>query len=572
MIAQKRVAVSILLLAVLVLAAFSPAFHAGFVSDDAQYILANNHVLGGLSADGVRWAFTSFYASNWHPLTWLSHMLDVSLFGTQPAGHHAMNVFLHAVNGSLLYLLLLSLTGKARPSLLAAVLFAIHPLRVESVAWVAERKDVLSALFFFLTLLAFAHYARRPKLPRYLAVCLLFALGLMAKPMLVTVPFVLLLLDYWPLNRFPMGAAGPRLPRVAALIREKIPLFCLAAASAVITYFVQKDLGATIPVKDASFGLRAANAVCSYFSYLMKTVWPAGLSPLYPFPDHGIPAAKLLLSAGILIAVTAAALRWAVRKPYFVMGWFWFLGMLVPVIGLVQAGEQAMADRYTYLPLIGILAGFTWGSEELSRVKPFAQSLVTTGWAIITVTLAFITFTQTGYWRDTRSLYEHTLKVTSGNYVALTALGCELARQGDQPAGERLLREGLDLNAGYVWAHYNLAVLLQGKGATNDALFHYRESVRLAPRFALAQASLGAFLAVSGQPEEALFHLREAVRLTPEAFTAWGNLGKLLWQVGSRDEAIAAVRRALEINPGYESARKALEMMASAAVPVTGHR
>lgn len=549
-----------LLLTLLIALAFSPALNAGFVYDDMQYILANPHVLRGLHADGFRWAFTTFYASNWHPLTWISHMVDVSVFGPNPAGHHAASIFLHAAATLLLYRLLASLTGRTRASLLASVLFAIHPLRVESVVWIAERKDVLATLFFVATVSVFVQYVRKPAVSRYFLTCLLFSVGLMAKPMLVTLPFVLLLLDYWPLDRYAAGQGSP-LRRLLALVREKVPLFCLAAASTAITLLVQKDLGATIPVKDAPFALRVFNALWSYAAYLEKTVWPAGLSPIYPFPDQGVPASRILLSTVLLTAITVAALRWLRRRPYVAVCWFWYLGMLVPVIGLVQVGEQAMADRYTYLPSIGLVVAVAWGSEELFRKKPGARPLTWTAWAIVTVMLVASTRMQSAHWRDNRRLFEHAVAVTTRNYVALTALGSELAQAGDLATAERLLRQSLATHQGYVWTHYNLGVLLQQKGAREDAIRHYREAVRLAPRFAQGHAVLGAQLAESGRLDEALLHLREAVRLSPEAFVAWENLGKLLWRMGSREDAMAAVRKAVEVNPDYENGKRVLEKM-----------
>ncbi|HPC48095.1 MAG TPA: hypothetical protein PLW83_08605, partial [Deltaproteobacteria bacterium] len=408
--------------------------------DDPPYVTHNPHVLKGITAEGFRWAFTSVYGSNWHPLTWISHMLDVELFGMNAGMHHLTNTLLHALNSVLLFLVLEAATKARGKSALVALLFAVHPLHVESVAWVAERKDVLSTFFGMLATAAYIAYANRPSAWRYLVVAIAFVLGLMAKPMLVTLPLVLIILDFWPLERIlpdgkrPDAAARPEggMPRLplSRLILEKAPLFALSAASSAVTVYAQYTGGSVRTLDEIPLYQRTANAIVSYVMYLVKTAVPSGLAAFYPFPE-AIPAAKVIACGVFLAGVTAAA--WALRKrrPYLIAGWLWYVVTLVPVIGLVQVGRQSMADRYTYLPLVGIFVIVVWGADDVLKrftrsTKP-AAALAAIGLAV----LMTATYFQVGVWKDSTALFSHAVAVTQGNYIAHYNLGCELQKQGD---------------------------------------------------------------------------------------------------------------------------------------------
>ncbi|HEY5973741.1 MAG TPA: hypothetical protein VIU41_03275, partial [Geobacteraceae bacterium] len=416
------------LVALATLAVYWQATGHDFVNfDDRPYVTENPRVSGGLTLENIRWAFTAVHQSNWHPLTWLSHQLDCQLFGLTPRGHHLVNVLLHTLNSLLVGLVLFRFTGAGRRSALVAALFALHPLHVESVAWVAERKDVLSTLFWLLTMLAYGAYASRPGPGRYLPVMGFFALGLLAKPMLVTLPCVLLLMDYWPLGRFSFApgavaqpAAGRRLSHDLLLVGEKLPLLLLAVASALVTYRVQLaggTVGTAFPLAQ-----RAATAVVATARYLLDTVWPHGLAVLYPF-DQAMPGWQIALSGMLLAGLTVAALLAARRRPYVTVGWFWYLGTLVPVSGLVQIGLHSRADRYTYVPLLGIFIVIAWGGQELlARRQRLAATLATTG----VVALSVVTWLQLGYWQDSITLFGRAARVTSNNYVAWHNLGVAL--------------------------------------------------------------------------------------------------------------------------------------------------
>ena len=433
--------------------------------DDYQYVVDNPHVRHGLTRQGVLWALTSGYASNWHPLTWLSHMLDCELYGLNPQGHHLNNLLLHIANALLLFRLLLRMTGALWRSAFVAALFALHPLHVESVAWVAERKDVLSTLFWMLTLGAYLRYRERPTGTRYLATLFLFALGLAAKPMLVTLPFVLLLLDCWPLGRMP----SPR--SLLPLVREKAPFFVLAALSSVITFWVQSHWGAvvlSIPLKE-----RLANALVSYVGYGAKMLWPVNLACFYPHPLDGLPlwqaAGALLLLAGVTVAVVRAGRR----LPYLAVGWLWYLGTLVPVIGLVQVGAQAMADRYTYVPLIGLFVMLSWGAGSLAAKGPLPKIATAALSAALLAALLPLTWSQISHWKDSETLFAHALEVTDRNLLAHNNLGNALARQGRLEEAEFHLVEALRLRPDYAAAQNNLGILRLRQGRFEEAAGHF---------------------------------------------------------------------------------------------------
>jgi protein O-mannosyl-transferase len=505
------------LLAFVVFATFSPALQNDFTGyDDPDYVLDNPHVRGGLSAANLYWAATAVHASNWHPLTWASHMLDSTLFGVVPRGHHLTSVLFHVVNTLLLFLLLHRDTGRAGCSAVVAGVFGVHPLHVESVAWVAERKDVLSTLFWLLTMWAHGAYARRPGGPRYAVVVVLFAAGLAAKPMLVTLPLVLLLWDVWPLGRYPAVS-------VRRLLIEKVPLLALAILSSVITVYAQRQGGSLAGIEPLPIGLRAANAVVSYVRYLGKTVWPVDLAAFYPMET--IPAATLGLCLVLLAAVSWLAAREWRRRPWLAVGWGWYLVTLVPVIGWVQVGQQALADRYMYVPMIGLLIAVAWGIAEGASHRNVRH----VSWAAAVVGmagLAALSWRQVHVWKDGITLWTHALRVTEGNFIA----------------------------------HNNLGVELDRRGRPDEAIAHYRETLRIRPgdrngrrNHAGALVSRGERLYRAGQLEAALASFRDALRQRPDHVQAHAYVGAILVALGRYDDALAAYDAALAAGPGEGS-------------------
>jgi Tfp pilus assembly protein PilF len=539
--------------------------HHGFVSfDDGDYVSENPIVARGLTWHGVWWAFTTGYASNWHPLTWLSHMLDVQLYGLDPGPHHLTNEFFHIVNTLLLFGLLQRMTGALGRSAFVAGLFAVHPLHVESVAWVAERKDVLSTLFGILTLWAYVAYARRPGVRRYLAVLLLFALGLMAKPMLVTLPFVMLLLDFWPLGRLTQGPnpasrsipIGARWP-IGTLVREKLPLLALAALSSIVTFVVQRRGGAVMGLDVIPIRLRVANALVSYVAYLAKMLWPARLAVFYPYfgslPGWWVAGAILGL-----VAVSAAVLWVGVRRPYLPVGWFWYLGTLVPVIGLVQVGSQTMADRYTYVPLIGLFIMVAWGVPDLLIRWPPARIALPAAAGVVILGCAIAAQAQVQYWESSTALWTHALEVTAGNDVAYNNLGNVFAKQGKLDDAIAEYSEALRIKPGYAFAHNNLGRVLANQGKVSEAVEHYSKALRIEPDYADAHNNLGIVLADEGKLDEAIAHYSRALRTKPDFADAHNNLGIALAKLGRADEAIREFQEAVRIKPDYPEAHNNL--------------
>ena len=520
--------------------------------DDDQYVYNNPQVVRGFTAQGVDWAFMQFHCSNWHPLTWLSHMLDCQLYGlNHVGGHHLTNVLLHASSALLLFLVLRKMTGDLWPCAFVAALFAIHPLHVESVAWVAERKDVLSGIFFMLTLAAYAGYARRPfSLLRYLLVTVLFALGLLAKPMLVTLPFVLLLLDYWPLRRG-LGAVGggqcegsrslptahrpaPRVPRPPTsflrLIVEKLPWLVLAAASCVMTYSAQGT--AVIVLQRIPLPTRIANALVSSVAYLGHFFYPVGLAVFSPHPQYSLPVGRIVGSELLLAGISLAVVAWWRKYPYLPVGWLWYLGMLVPVIGLVQVGFQAMADRYTYLTQIGPYIALAWGAKDVTRHWTCRRSLCGAGSAMVVAALMCCAWRQVSYWKDDEALWSHTLDCTSNNCVAHGNLGRALA--GHRRLDEAIVhyRQALEIEPNYTETHGNLGNALAAQGKLDEAIQHYLAVLRLNPRDDLGHVQLGVTLARQGKLHEAELHFREALRLRPANADARSYLAKALQEQG----------------------------------------
>ena len=501
--------------------------HQFFSFDDYAYVTRNPHVSSGLTGDNILWAFTSVEATNWHPVTWLSHMADVQCFGLNPRGHHLTSVLIHALASVLLLLALFRLSGALWQSSFVAFLFALHPLHVESVAWVAERKDVLSAFFWFLTLFAYALYLEKPKASRYLFALLCFVVGLMCKPMLVTLPLVLLLVDFWPLERYRSQDREPWLrlfrTQLPPLLREKIPFFACSLLSAAITVYAQRSGGAVVGLDAMPLRLRVDNALTAYVRYLGKTFWPSDLAVFYPFPAS-IALWQVIGSLLILLLVSAAVLRSARRRPYLAVGWFWFLVTLIPVIGLLQVGAQSMADRYMYIPAVGLFLMVAWGVPELAQGLRHRARWLALGAAALLTASAGLSWQQLGYWRDSVSLYRHTLQVTEDNFMVHYSLGLALAEAGDIDAGIREYREVLRISPNYRDAHTKLGFALASKGDLVAATGEFRQALLLTPEDADAHANLGIALTQTGELDGAIREFQEALRLSPGDADAQSNL------------------------------------------------
>jgi len=555
---KLRVVLAAIGLVVLVAALYAQVGGHDFVNyDDDGYVTDNAMVRRGLTAEGVVWAFTTTHASNWHPLTWISHLLDVEWYGLDPSGHHATSVALHAINAVLLMLALLALTGRFWPGVLVALLFAVHPLRVESVAWVAERKDVLAGLFWMLTLLAYGLYVRRRLATRYALLLVCFALGLMAKPMLVTLPFVLLLLDAWPLRR--MDGEGGTL---RALVVEKLPLFALAAISAAVTLAAQRSGGAMHVSETWTLGPRLANAALAYVAYLWKTVWPARLACFYPHPALAEADGGLILLVSGACLFLAAATWFAIvtrrRRPYVAVGWFWYLGTLVPVIGIVQVGAQAMADRYAYLPLVGIYVAIAWGlAEWLDRNRRF-RAVVIPAVAAALAALAVVTWFQIGHWKNGETLFEHAIQVTHHNYAAHNNLGSVFESRGEFERAAAQFEQALHIRADFPAAHHNLGLTLTKQGDLARAVHHLEQAVRLDPDYVDAHNHLGVALQRQGKLDQAVEHFERAVRLDPKHAGAQNNLGITAEVRRDHDRAVIHYEAALRIDPDFAQAHSNL--------------
>ena len=568
---------------------------------DHLYVTENPHTQAGLTWDNLRWAFTTGHAANWHPLTWLSYMLDVQLFGVSAPAHHVVNVLWHVLNSVLLFLVLCRMTARwdatkaLWPSAFVAALFALHPLHVESVAWIAERKDVLSTFFWLLTMAAYAHYVQRPSVRRYLMVAAPFALGLMAKPMLVTLPAVLLLLDYWPLGRLDLAGAGPRKvgSSFARLAFEKAPLLALTVLSSVATIAAQGSRGGVVPYDVIPLSVRVGNALVAYAQYILRTLWPVRLAVYYPHLRDAMPLWQPIVSALLLGGATALVLLRPRRLPYLAVGWFWYLGTLVPVIGIVQVGDQAFADRYTYVPLIGVFIMAAWGIAHLAAKWRLPRPVLAAGAAATLAALCVGAWTQIGHWKDSRTLFEHALEVTSGNFMAHKALGVVLTDDaGEYEAAAQHLRKAIELDPGDAAGYFNLGNALHGMGKADEAIEQYRKAIQIDPHYvaahynlgnvfaeqkklpeaaaafeavlkiqpghAAANNNLGSALVLQGKLEEALSRYRKALDADPDYLDACCNLGYTLTKLGRPEEAVQAYSRALRVDPTCEKARKAL--------------
>ena len=616
-VALSPITLSFLLL-VLVGVAFSPLLYGGFIDfDDDLYVTANPYVQAGLTLPGLKWALQSTAASNWHPVTWLSHILDCQIYGLRPWGHHLTNVLLHGFNTVLLFLLLKRITATPWPGFMVAALFGLHPLHVESVAWIAERKDVLSTIFFLLTIGAYTRYTNSCSQTRKQArrrtsdsksshsngivfYCLslgLFALGLMTKPMLVSLPLVLLLLDFWPLQRarsfearLPAKselAEGHRLP-LARLVLEKVPFFVLASISCVVTYLVQKQSGAVTVMGNLPVGLRLENALVSYCRYLGKMFWPANLTLFYPFPTTLSPA-SVGLAAVVLAIATVLVLTWRRRYPWLLMGWLWFVITLGPVIGIIQVGGQAMADRYTYVPLIGIFIILAWGLETMTaawraqRFSSEAQAGVTTvgpvarsgeptpalSWFVVPVVLLCVplAFHQARYWRNSETLWAHALAVTRNNFLAYINLGLELERQGRLDEAGDQFRAAIKFRPGEAKAHANLANVLCRQNHVAEGINEFEEATRLNPNLSSVRHNLAVALCRQGRFAEGITQFEAVLRLRPGSPQTHFELAMALVAAGRRSEAISQLENALQLRPNFPEAQRQLQLLKQSPNP-----
>ena len=482
--------------------------------DDPRYVYENTTITGGLTIKGIAWAFTHVHSLNWHPLTTISHMLDCQLYGLKPGWHHFTNVLLHALAAILLFLALQQMTGALWRSAFVAAVFAIHPLRIESVAWIAERKDVLSGVFFMLTMLAYVYYVRVPQVRRYLVVVFLFACGLMSKPMLVTVPFVLLLLDYWPLARIK--------DQFWKRVLEKNPLIMLSAVSSIITFLVQK--GAVGQTDELPILERINNAVVSYVLYIRQMLWPTDLAVFYPHPENRLPLWEIVLCLVLLVCATAVVIALRKRRPYLITGWLWYLGMLVPVIGLVQVGWQGHADRYTYLPQIGLYIAMTWGVADLTALYRHQRVTLGTAALVVIAALSFSARIQTSYWRNSETLFRHALAVTTNNDVAENNLGIVFLRQGKVDEAISLLQAAVDLRPDNSPAHENLAKALLQNGRVSDALVHYRKLLELQPDNIEVHNIVGTVFVQQGRVREGVEEWQKVLAIQPDNGNAMSNL------------------------------------------------
>jgi protein O-mannosyl-transferase len=595
MLKTKQIPLIYILLTATVIIAFRRVTRCDFISlDDFTYVTENINIRHGMTMEAIRWAFTTGYAGNWHPLTWMSHMLDIQLFGLNPRWHHFTNLLFHMANTLLLFFVFHRMTKAPWKSAFVAALFAIHPLHVESVAWVAERKDVLSTFFWMLTMAAYVRYAENPRLESYLAVLFCFALGLMAKPMLVTLPFVLLLLDYWPLQRLEQKNATPKIrpesneqragnwkrERLSArkrkrrsedmhtalmskeskpandkkpwvsirpLLLEKFPVLFLAAISCIVTYIVQQHGGAVITMEALPAHVRIANAAVSYCNYIGKTIWPDNLAVYYPHP--GFPPLWQMIGAVLILAgVTTYVFRKAKSFPYLCVGWFWFAGALIPVIGIVQVGAQAMADRYAYVPLIGLAVMAAWGIPELLKKWRHCNQALFVGSGFVLVCLLVVTWTQVGFWRNSFALYDHTLEVTGLNAVIHNSRGHMYAEAGNHPRAIQDYDRAIEILPGYAEAYSNRGVSYSSIRNYRLAIIDYSKAIEIAPNYYDGYYNRGTANYVIGNYQQALQDFSKAIEIRA-TFEAYYDRGSVYNKIHNYRQAIEDYSMAIEIDP-----------------------
>ncbi len=548
-----------LLLAAMTIVLYWPVQSFDFVNyDDDVFVKDNRQIWDGLSKDGLVWAFTTFHGGNWHPLTWISHMADVESCGLDAGGHHRTNALIHTAGAVLLFLVLTGMTHAVWASVLVATLFAIHPLHVESVAWVAERKDVLSGFFWILTMGAYAWYVRQPTVLRYLLVVLSFVMGLLSKPMVVTLPFVLLLLDFWPLKRLadwrtvfdrcmPRGGTGIS-NAVARLVIEKAPLFLLAAAFSAVTLLAQKEVGAIWSMDKMPFGTRVANALVSYMEYIRKTVWPVDLAVLYP--HAGMPPAwKLGIGVLLLGSISFLVIRKAKEMPFLLVGWLWYLGTLVPVIGIVQVGSQAMADRYTYIPLIGLFIAFAWCVERLIARRPgFKRPVIASSLVVLSI-LMVLARSQVDTWKNTVTLFEQALAATDVNPMAHQKIGEFYLEQNDCQKAVPHFLEAIRMKENFAYPYHGLGVCASRAIPPAGAQYFFRKALEIDPRLTRVLIDRGVLFVKNGRFDAAAEDFEQALRIKPDHEVAHTNLGVVYWSQGRTVEAETHLREALRVQP-----------------------
>lgn len=575
------------------LAVYWQVQHHDFVNfDDDDYIYDNYQVQKGLTLESIVWAFTTMHASNWHPLTWLSHMLDYQLYGLNPGWHHLTNLLFHIANTLLLFFVFRKMTHRVWQSAFVAALFALHPCHVGSVAWASERKDMLSTFFWMLTMWSYIWYVEHPAIKRYFVVVSCFVLGLMSKPMLVTLPFVLLLLDYWPLNRLqidPSDAIGSSQHKSIAfrLVWEKTPLFVLVVISGIITVYAQKHGGLVVSLDEIPFGARVTNTLVAYVKYIGKMIYPAKLAAIYPHPGT-LPWWQVISACLLLISISYAVIKLVKQRPYLSVGWLWYLGTLVPVIGLVQVGNQAMADRYTYVPFTGLFIIIAWGLPEVTNNWKHSKKWLAGFAAVVLTVLMVATWKQVGHWKNSITLYEHNLKVATNHFVPHNSLGNALLKEGRikeaiehflqalrikpdyeeayNNLGNALLKQGqtqeaidyylhaLRIKPDYGEAHYNLAYVLDKQGRKQEAIDHYLQALQIRPDFTQAHNNLGIALEETGRRAEAVEHYLTALRINPRSIETHMNLGAALAELGRIDEAVIHFKKALVLKPQFPEA------------------
>ena len=543
-----RYVVILLLTASTFLAYWSVQEHGFSLYDDRQYVVNNYFIQPGITWENIVWAMTSGFEGNWQPVTWIWHMLDYQLFGLNPAGHHLHNVVLHLLSSILLYLLLRRMTGREGPSAFVGMIFALHPLHVESVAWVCQRKDVLSALFGFLTIGAYTSYVASPGFKRYIVVLFCFALGLMSKPIIVTLPFVLLLLDYWPLNRVnPFQPADTRAPSFAFILLEKIPLLLLAVGSSIVTYIVQVQVGAV--KAGLSFGARLENVVVSYFMYIKKTFWPSDLAIFYPYPEGGWPTAVVVVAGSVLVVLTVLAFVWLKRFPWFAVGWLWYVGTLVPMIGFIQIGAKAYADRYMYWPIVGLSIVVAWCVADIGSGRRSAMYVKSISALLVCLACLALTKKQVGYWENDKTLFERAVHVTEKNWLAHYTLGLYAVQHGDGANAREHFQLTIAFLPSFPFAYYQLGELLLNEGDAEGSIPYLRHALEQEAEVEKARMHLGIALATVGKSEEALNCFSEAYAANPHYGDPHKNLGFILAGLERFDEAEHYLREALRIEP-----------------------
>ncbi len=570
------------LLVIAIIVVYWQVINFDFVSFDDPFYVKDNSVVGnGITLHGIRWAFTTTYFANWHPLTWISHMLDVQFFGMTPGFHHFTNVLIHALNTILLFIIFHKMTGAVWRSAAVAALFALHPLHIESVAWISERKDVLSTFFWMLTMMGYLWYINHRNIRRYLVVVTFYILGLMSKPMLVTLPFVLLLLDFWPLHRLDliqtgdndnndvkvMGESSGRWSRLPSLILEKIPLIILVTISCGITIYAQ--WGAVGSFEALPIGTRIANAIISYVAYLWKMLWPLNLAAFYPYPGFFNPP-KVVLCAIFLLIISALVIYNARKSPYLLVGWLWYIGTLLPVIGIVQVGSQSMADRYTYIPLIGIFLSLVWGLWELFCRLRYGKITLVVVFVSALIFFTVITQIQVGFWKNSETLYRHALEVTENNCVAHNGLGLVLSDKGDIEGAISEYNKAMLMNPMFYQALFNLGRAYKEEREPIMAIEYYLEGLQINPNLPSDHNDLGDLFVMTGQTDEAIKQYGESLRLDPYQPVVYNNLGNTYIHKADLKKAADCFKAAILINPDYVEAHRSLDNVQIAQSKIEG--